>query len=178
MKKLFGSATLLFALLISSAASADTYVLDLSHASVGFCAKHLVISTVCGRFKEFDSTIILDESDITKSSWTGTIKTASITTDNEKRDEHLKGVDFLDVQKYPEISFKSSKIEKKGEGYVANGTLTMRGVSKDVSIPFTLNGPIEAFGSKENWRFRQHHDQSTGLWCGVEQEAGQRRSRG
>lgn len=122
--------------------AADTYAPDRAHSSVTFCVKHMVLSTVCGRFKDFDATILLDQSDITKSSFTGTIKTASIWTDHDQRDADLKSASFFDVEKYPEITFKSSKIEKTKDGYVATGTLTMHGVSKDIQLPFTLTGPV------------------------------------
>lgn len=142
MKKqfLFG-----FALLFALAAglfAADTYKLDPNHSAVNFCVKHMVLSTVCGRFKEADATINLDEADITKSSWSGTIKTASISTDQDNRDEDLKSAGFFDVQKYPEITFKSTKIEKAKDGYVAVGSLTMKDVTKEIRIPFTLTGPV------------------------------------
>ena len=147
MRKLY-LLTLVSLMTAGSLFAADVYTLDGAHSNVNFCVKHMVISTVCGRFNQFEATINFDEADVTKSSWTGTIKTASITTDNEKRDNHLKSADFFDVEKHPEITFKSSKIEKKGDGYVAAGTLTMRGVSKEVSIPFTVTGPITVFGGK------------------------------
>lgn len=137
----------LFAL-AGSLLAADTYSLDPAHSSVTFCAKHMVLSTVCGKFREFEATILLDEKDITKSSWSGKIKTPSITTDVEKRDAHLKSPDFFDVEKYPEITFQSSKIEKAKDGYVAVGNLKIRDVSKEVRIPFTLTGPV-AMGDKK-----------------------------
>lgn len=71
-----------------------------------------------------------------------TIKTASISTDNEGRDNHLKSPDFFDAANNPEVTFKSSRIEKKGDGYIAHGILTLRGVSKEIALPFTLGGPM------------------------------------
>lgn len=129
--------------------AADTYNPDPDHTSVTFCAKHMVLSTVCGKFKEFEANILLDEQDITKSSFTGTIKTASLTTDVEKRDNHLKSEAFFDVQKFPEITFSSSKIEKSQDGYVAVGKLTIKGVSKEIRLPFTLSGPVTMGGAKK-----------------------------
>jgi polyisoprenoid-binding protein YceI len=125
------------------AISADTYVVDPSHSNVGFSTKHLVISTVSGNFGQFEGTIVFDDKDITKSSVTGTIKTASINTGNADRDKHLKSADFFDVEKYPEITFKSTKVEKAGDGAKVTGSLTIRGVSKEVSFPATINGPIK-----------------------------------
>lgn len=138
----------LFAL-AGSLLAADTYTLDPNHSAATFCAKHMVLSTVCGKFREFEATIQLDEKDVTKSSWSGKIKTASITTDNDRRDAHLKSPDFFDVEKYPEITFQSSKIEKTKDGYVAVGSLKMRDVTKEVRIPFTLTGPVAMGDTKK-----------------------------
>lgn len=148
MKKNWFLSFVLLLAVTTMAHSVDTYTPDPPHSSVNFCVKHMVLSTVCGKFKDFQATILFDSTDITKSSWSGTIKTASITTDNDNRDSDLKSAGFFDVEKFPEITFKSSKITKKGDGYVAAGTLTMHGVSKEIEIPFTLTGPISAFGTK------------------------------
>jgi polyisoprenoid-binding protein YceI len=123
--------------------AADVYEIDPVHSDVAFTVRHLVISNVRGHFKEFTGTILYDPNDITKSSVSGTIKTASIDTGNEKRDADLKGAGFFDVEKYPEIAFKSDKIEKTGGGYTAIGILTIRGISKQIRLPFTLSGPIQ-----------------------------------
>ena len=141
--------TVLLAFVIASFAFAgDKYELDLAHSSVGFSAKHLVISNTKGQFKEFTGIIILDEKDISKSSVNVTIKTASISTDNERRDNHLKSADFLDVEKHPEITFKSKSVMKTDDGYRMVGNLTIHGVTKEVTIPFTLVGPVEAMGTR------------------------------
>ena len=127
---------------------ADTYVIDRNHTNVGFIAKHLVISKVHGRFTDFSGTIQWDDQDLSKSSLQGTIKVASINTGAENRDEDLRSDSFFDAAKYPEITFASSKIEKQEDGYLIHGTLTMHGVSKEVSFPAKLNGPIEQRGNK------------------------------
>lgn len=124
------------------ALAADTYNFDKAHTRIGFTAQHLVISSVDGRFKDFDGTITLDPNDLTKSSVKVTIKTASVDTDNESRDKDLRNSEFLDVAKYPEMTFVSDKIEKRGDGYVATGTFTLKGVSKKIELPFTFAGPI------------------------------------
>jgi len=140
----------LFALLLGvvtlcgSALAADEFKIDPVHSTVAFSVKHMVVNTVHGRFNDYNGSILLDEKDPSKSSVDVTIKTASINTDNSQRDGHLKSPDFLDAQKYPEITFKSTSVEKKGDGFVAHGTLTIRGVSKNVDLPFKLNGPINA----------------------------------
>lgn len=130
-------------LLAGSAFGAEEYTLDKSHSSVSFVVKHMVIAKVRGNFTEFDGTIMIDDKDITKSSVKGTVKVASINTDNEKRDAHLRGADFFDAEKFPEITFESKKIVKKDDGHVCVGLLTMRGVTKEVEIPFSITGKIK-----------------------------------
>ena len=123
--------------------AADTFVPDPVHSSVVFTVKHLVISKVSGKFKEFDAVVVYDPADVTKSSITGKIKTNSITTDNENRDADLKSDHFFDVEKYPEITFQSTKVAKAGKNVQVTGNLTMHGVTKQVTFPVTINGPIK-----------------------------------
>ncbi len=77
---------------------------------------------------------------MTKSTVNAVIKAASIDTGIERRDEHLRKADFFDVEKFPEITFKSSRIEKKGKDFIAHGTFMMHGVAKEIMLPFTING--------------------------------------
>jgi len=84
----------------------------------------------------------VNEADFTQSSFEVRIKTASINTQNERRDNHLRSPDFFDVASHPEIVFKSKRIEKSGDAYVAVGDLTIRGVTKEVALPFNAAGPI------------------------------------
>lgn len=134
------------ALLATSAFAVDEYKIDPVHSRVGFSVDHMVINTVHGRFNDFTGAIQFDGSDIAKSSVNVSIKTASINTDNERRDTHLRSSDFLDAANFPEITFKSKSVEKKGAGYVAHGTLTIRGVAKDVDLLFELKGPVNMGG--------------------------------
>jgi len=133
----------LFALLGSSFLLADTYNLDKVHTSVGFTVSHLVISHVSGVFRDFNGTINYDAADPTKSSIDVHIISNSITTGDDKRDGHLKSPDFFDVAKFPELTFKSTSIEKKGDGFIAHGPLTIHGVTKDVALPFTIAGTVK-----------------------------------
>ncbi|MFQ5651785.1 MAG: YceI family protein [bacterium] len=126
----------------------EKYQLDGAHSSASFSVKHLVISKTTGRFHHVIGTFEVDENDLTRSTVDVAIKTASIDTDDEKRDGHLKSADFFDVENYPEIRFKSTRIEKAEDGYVMIGTLTIKDVTKEVSFPFNFNGFIEAMGSK------------------------------
>ena len=123
--------------------SAAQYAIDPAHTSVGFSIPHLVISRVNGSFPDVKGEIVYDESDVAKSSVNVTINAASIDTNNADRDKHLRSGDFFETDKYSEITFKSARIEPQGDGYVAVGTLTMHGVSKEVSIPFKITGTVK-----------------------------------
>ncbi len=130
-------------LVAGTAFGADSYKIDTAHSSVGFSVKHMVITNTKGNFKDFSGEILFDPKNVTKSSVKVTIKAASIDTDNADRDKHLRSGDFFDAETHPEITFVSKKVEKKGDGYLLTGTLTLRGVSKEVSFPFTLTGPVQ-----------------------------------
>jgi len=136
-------------LLAGSAFAADSYTFDLAHSSIGFSVRHLGLSKVRGNFTDFSGTINYDPQDITKSSVTVTIKTASINTDNENRDNHLRSGDFFMADSFPEITFVSDKIVKQADGFVAQGTLTMKGVAKKIDLPFTVAGPITGMGGEQ-----------------------------
>lgn len=123
-----------------SAFAVDSYTIDPNHSAANFTVKHLAISTVHGRFTDVSGTIIFDAGDPSKSSVNAVIKAASINTDNSMRDKHLNSADFFDTARYPEIKFQSTSVRKIGEGqYVAVGNLTIKDVSKQVEVPFTLS---------------------------------------
>ncbi len=130
-------------LLCGSALAGDQYKIDPVHSNVGFAVKHMVVNTVHGRFNDWSGDIVYDDKDPAKSSVNMTIKTSSINTENSQRDTHLKSPDFLDVEKFPEITFQSKSVEKQADGFVAHGVLTICGISKNV-VPFKINGPIKA----------------------------------
>ncbi|HYN85941.1 MAG TPA: YceI family protein [Pyrinomonadaceae bacterium] len=136
------SAALAVLLVAASAPAATTkYDIDAAHSNIGFSIPVAGgLSHVRGKFNEFTVTIVYDDRDVTKSSVEAVIKAASIDTGIERRDAHLRNADFFDVEKYPEITFKSSRIVKRGKGFVAHGTFTMHGVSKEIALPFTING--------------------------------------
>jgi len=137
------------ALLLSTLAfAADEYKIDKVHSTVGFSVKHLVISSVPGRFTDFDGTIVYDDKDVTKSSVKVTIQAASINTDNSHRDDDLRGPNFLDSAKYPTITFESKQVKKTPNGLVAVGTLTIKDVSKEIELPFTINGKVRLGNSE------------------------------
>jgi polyisoprenoid-binding protein YceI len=117
------------------------YETDTNHSNVGFSIPIMGgLSHVRGKFTDFKVEIIYDDKDITKSSVNAVIKTASIDTGVERRDAHLRTADFFDAEKNPEITFKSTRVEKKGKNFIAHGTFTMHGVSKEIALPFTING--------------------------------------
>ena len=133
-----GMAVLVLA--VAGPAAAQTFNIDPVHSSVGFKVRHLVSKTA-GRFDAFAGTIVVDRDDLTKSSVELSIKAASIDTDNEDRDAHLKGADFFDVEKYPEMTFKSTKIDKADEDvFDVTGEFTMHGVTKTITIPVEILG--------------------------------------
>ncbi len=141
--KFIASILAAFMLCTGLALAADSYDVDMAHSTVGFSVAHLVISHVSGRFGNFSGTILYDEKDVKKSSVSGMIKVASIDTANAKRDEHLRGVDFFDAAKFPEITFATTGVVREGDSTVCVGTLTMKGVTREVRIPFTVLGKIK-----------------------------------
>lgn len=128
------------------------YNIDPAHSTIGFSIRHYEINWVSGRFKDFKGSIRYDEADATKSSVEFTAKIESIDTGIEARDKHLRTADFFDAAKYPEMTFKSTRIERKGkDSYVLYGDLTLKGVTKPVSLPFTITGAIK--DQRGNTRF-------------------------
>lgn len=118
------------------------WTLDAAHTRVAFTVPHMVVSEVEGQFKTFSATVLLDEKDPTKSQVSFSAEVASINTDNADRDKHLKSAEFFDAQKFPTITFKSKKIAKAGKGFKITGELTMRGVTKEVTLEATLSAAV------------------------------------
>lgn len=143
MRKVIAAFVALVAVAYSAEALAiDKYVVDQAHTSVGFSVKHMVITNVKGKFKQFDGVIMYDENDLTKTSVSGSIAAASIDTGNERRDGHLRSEEFFHAEKYPEITFESKKVVKRDNGYVMIGDITIRGVTKEIEVPFEVVGKI------------------------------------
>jgi len=134
MKKLVA---VLAAALAVPALAADTFKIDGSHTQAGFSVKHLLISNVRGEFGKTEGVVVLDEANPARSSVEATIDATTIDTRDAKRDEHLRSADFFEVAKFPKITFKSTKVEKAGEGLKVTGDLTIKGVTKAVVLDVT-----------------------------------------
>jgi len=131
----------LTAMVIATAASAQTWSLDKAHSKVGFSITHMMVSTVDGAFKTVDAKITSSKEDFSDAVFEFTADAASVDTDNDQRDEHLRKPDFFDVEKYPTITFKSTSIKKTGKNtYALKGNLTFHGVTKAIDLALTLNG--------------------------------------
>jgi len=133
-----GAGTLV-ALFLAGMASAETYRIDTVHSSVAFSIRHLVGRTT-GKFTGFSGTVVYDPDHAEKSSVQATIRVASIDTDNEKRDAHLRGPDFFGAETYPEITFRSTATKREGDRLLVSGDLTMHGTTRQVILPVEILG--------------------------------------
>jgi len=126
---------------VTGARAADTYKIDPAHTTVGFTIAHLVISEVSGRFNDVAGTVTVDSDALAGAS--ATIQVKSVDTAIKKRDDHLRGADFFDAEKYPTITFESTKVTKDGDKTVIAGKFTMHGVTKEIQFPVVLKGPVK-----------------------------------
>lgn len=118
-----------------------SWKVDTAHTSIEFAVRHMMVSTVRGHFNEFSAEVELDPQDMTRSWATAEIKVASIDTREEKRDAHLRSADFFDVEKFPLMTYKSSKIESSGKDkFRVEGELTIRDVTRPVSLEVEFLG--------------------------------------
>lgn len=123
---------------------AGEYRIDPAHSVLAFAIKHNEIALVRGRFRDFSGKINYDDKDITKSSVEVTAKIESVNTGVDRRDAHLRTADFFDAAQYPEMTFKSTRVEKKSNSqFVLHGDLMLRGITKPVAILFTVTGAIK-----------------------------------
>jgi polyisoprenoid-binding protein YceI len=124
------------------AASADTWQIDSGHTTVGFTVRHMTISSVRGQFDKVAGTITAKGNDPASAVIEATIETASIDTRSPDRDADLKSANFLDVTKYPAMTFKSKKVEAAGPGkFNVVGDLTLHGVTREVTLAVEVAGP-------------------------------------
>lgn len=138
-----------FVLASAMSAHATAFKIDEKHSSVGFSIKHLMISNVKGSFNKFSGTFDYDAAKKQVKDVEVTIDTNSISTNEPDRDAHLRNADFFDVQKYPKITFKSTKVEFDGKKGKATGPLTIKDKTKTVTFDFTYGGEAEMMGTKK-----------------------------
>jgi polyisoprenoid-binding protein YceI len=127
------------------------YNFDKAHSFIGFKVKHLGLIEVPGFFRDFTGTVNFDAKDISKSTVEFTAKVTSVDTGVAPRDNHLRTADFFEVEKYPEMTFKSTKVEKKGDSWMLTGDFTLKGVTKSITFPFQISGwlpPDQRSGGK------------------------------
>lgn len=131
-------------LAISSLAFGATWEIDTAHAAANFAVRHMMISQVHGTLGPVSGKVELDEKDITKSTVSASIDAKGIDTRNQKRDEHLRSKEFLDVEKFPAVTFKSTKIEKGATEtqLKITGDLTIHGVTKSVTLDAELSAEV------------------------------------
>jgi polyisoprenoid-binding protein YceI len=129
---------------------AGTWKIDPAHTGITFSAKHMMVSTVRGRFDEFEGTFTIDPDDLSRSSAEVTIQAASLSTSNPDRDAHLRSADFIDADAHPTLSFRSTSVDRVSEEdgtFRLTGDLSIRGVTR----PVTLEGRFEGLLAKDLW---------------------------
>ncbi len=148
MKRIL-SAVLLVGAMTSALAAAETYKIDKSHSEASFRIRHLM-SRVTGRFTDFDGVVNINRAKPLSSSVAFTIRTASIDTGEPNRDKHLRGAEFFEVDKYPEMKFQSTSMKSVGkDAYDVKGNLTMRGITKPVTVRVNYLGAAkDPFGNE------------------------------
>lgn len=152
MKKLNVLLAMLFA--AGTAFAQTTWTIDKAHSKIGFNVTHMAVSEVEGNFRDFDASLVTNAADFDGAEVTFTAKTASVDTDIERRDNHLRSPDFFHAEKYPELTFKGN-LQKRGGKYVLKGNLTMHGVTKPVEFDVTYGGKINTGrGEKAGFKIR------------------------
>lgn len=132
-----------------TATATNTWKLDPSHSSVEFSAKHMMFTTVKGRFGEVEGTVEINGDSPESAEVRATMKAASIDTRSEQRDGHLRSPDFLDVENFPEVTFKSTKIAGNKDQFTITGDLTIRSTTKPVTLDVTYEGTgIDPWGGE------------------------------
>jgi polyisoprenoid-binding protein YceI len=118
----------------SKSATAAEWEIDSAHTSAQFSVKHLMVSTVRGHFRKVTGTVVFDDADLTRSSVQVEIDASSLETGEPKRDGHLRSADFFDVEKFPKLTFRSTRIARAGSEFTVTGDLTMHGVTRPVTL--------------------------------------------
>lgn len=133
--------------------AATKWVLDPMHSEVQFKIKHLVISTVTGSFKKFEGHAVTENDTFENAQVSFSLDVASIDTNQEQRDEHLRNNDFFDAATYPQITFTSTSLIKKGDDYKLAGNLTVKDVTKPVTLDVEFGGTATDFYGNEKAGF-------------------------
>ena len=120
----------------------NTWDLDPAHSQIEFAVKHMMVTTVRGQFRQFAVAVDFDEANPERSTVEAHIDASSIETGMEARDAHLRSADFLDALVYPELVFRSTHIERKGDGYKIDGDLTIRGETRPVTLEAEIGGVV------------------------------------
>jgi polyisoprenoid-binding protein YceI len=127
--------------------SPGTWAIDPIHSSIGFSVRHLMVSKVRGTFDNFSGEIVVGEDG--SASVTAEIAVDSVNTNNEQRDAHLKAADFFDVEQYPTATFRSTGVRTSGDGFAVDGELTLKGVTKPITLDLEFNGVNPGMGHGE-----------------------------
>jgi polyisoprenoid-binding protein YceI len=154
-----------------------TWRTDPAHADIQFSAKHMMVTTVRGKFADVAGTLTLDEADPTASSGTFTVNAASLNTGNEQRDGHLRSADFFDAATHPDITFESTAVTPKGgNDYAVTGDLTIRGTTRPATFDVEFLGLYQGFEgrragfhattrlNREDWGLTWNVTLETGGW--------------
>ncbi len=161
-----------------TAMAITTWKTDPTHSDVSFSAKHMMVTTIHGKFATLDGTLLLDEENPTSSSGLFTLQAASLSTGVDKRDDHLRSADFFDVETYPTITFESTGVEPaKGGDYRVTGNLTIRGTTRPITFDVEYLGTYLGFGetrragfhgtaklNREDWGLNWNVALETGGW--------------
>jgi polyisoprenoid-binding protein YceI len=125
-----------------------TYAIDATHSNVEFAVRHMMISTVKGRFADIQGTVVIPETG--QPTAEVAIRTASIDTRSDQRDGHLRSADFFDVEKYPDLRFRSTKVERTHDGYRLAGDLTIKDVTRSVTLDVVEEGAgVDPWGNQK-----------------------------
>lgn len=123
--------------------TSGAYNFDKAHSFIGFKVRHMGLIEVPGYFRDFTGTVNYDAKDVSKSTVEFTAKATSVDTGVAPRDKHLRSADFFEVEKFPDVTFKSTKVEKKGKNLMVTGDFTMKGVTKSISFPVQIAGWLD-----------------------------------
>jgi polyisoprenoid-binding protein YceI len=133
----------------AAAPNLTQWTIDAAHTRIGFNVPHMVVSSVDGEFKQFSGKVLLDEKNLQNSQLEFSAEVASIDTGVADRDKHLRSGDFFDAADHPQIAFTSTKITKAGKGYKIKGDLTIRGVTKSITLDATLSDAVTSPWGKQ-----------------------------